>query len=94
MLKFRGSKYQDPFDFEKDVRQLFDDYKRFFKDPGSEVRARNVPLITCRSRAVVDVSVFRHNGSFVEYIKAYDILMQSKLLFSLGEKLWTPECLR
>ena len=37
MLKFRGSKYQDPFDFEKDVRQLFEDYKGFFKDPNSQV---------------------------------------------------------
>ena len=37
MLKFRGSKYQDPFDFERDVTQMFDDYKKFFKDPQSEV---------------------------------------------------------
>lgn len=37
MLKFRGGQYQDPFDFEKDVKQLFDDYKAFFKDPKTEV---------------------------------------------------------
>ena len=37
MLKYRGSKYQDPFDFERDVTQMFDDYKKFFKDPQSEV---------------------------------------------------------
>ena len=44
MLKFRGSKYQDPFDFERDVTQMFDDYKQFFKDPQSEVYAQTYRL--------------------------------------------------
>ena len=46
MLKFRGSKYQDPFDFEKDVRQLFEDYKGFFKDPNSQVLNRRASART------------------------------------------------
>ena len=37
MLKFRGGQYSDPFEFQKDVKQLFQDYKMFFKDPNTEV---------------------------------------------------------
>ena len=37
MLKFRGGQYQDPFDFEKDVKQLFNDYKSFFTDSKTDV---------------------------------------------------------
>ena len=37
MLKFRGGQYSDPFEFQKDVKQLFQDYKSFFTDPKSEV---------------------------------------------------------